>query len=317
MPADPERFDRYQERCLYDPVSGFYERGGRAGGAGGDFLTSPELGPLFGEVLARALAAWWEVAGRPAAWLVAEAAAGRGALARSVIPALRALDVPVAYHCIERSARLREEATELLGPDVAVSGDLPERIDVLVANELVDNLPVRVVERTPEGWAEVWVPDQLRPTELDLDVEAPVGARLPVLTEANAWVTDARRRADRLVLVDYGVAATGELVGRQWLRTYRRHGIGIDPEAEPGSVDLTIDVPFDQLPAPDRLDTQAAFLRRWGIDELVEEGRRTWRERAAIGDLAAVRARSRVHEADALLDPTGLGGFLVAEWGTG
>ena len=63
-----------------------------------------------------------------------------------------------------------------------------------------------------------------------------------------------------------------------------------------------------------RLRTQADFLRLWGIEDLVDEGQRRWRERAHLGDLAAVRARSRVAEAAALCDPDGLGSFLVAEW---
>nr|MBA2608206.1 hypothetical protein [Actinomycetota bacterium] len=57
-------------------------------------------------------------------------------------------------------------------------------------------------------------------------------------------------------------------------------------------------------------------LRAHGIDGLVAAARATWRERAAIGDLEALKARSRVSEADALLDPSGAGGFLVAEWDT-
>jgi hypothetical protein len=79
-------------------------------------------------------------------------------------------------------------------------------------------------------------------------------------------------------------------------------------------VDLTVDVAFDQLPEAASISTQADVLRAWGIDELVEAGRRTWRERAHLGDLRAIRGRSRVGEAEALLDPAGLGAFLVAEW---
>ena len=88
---------------------------------------------------------------------------------------------------------------------------------------------------------------------------------------------------------------------------------GRSPWEDPGSQDITYDVPFDQLPGGVR-STQAAWLRRWGIDELVDEGRRIWTERAAVADLAALRARSRVREAEALLDSAGLGGFVVAEW---
>jgi hypothetical protein len=60
--------------------------------------------------------------------------------------------------------------------------------------------------------------------------------------------------------------------------------------------------------------TQPAFLAEHGLDELVDEGRRIWAERSALGDLAAHRARSRIREAEALVDPTGLGSFTVAEW---
>ena len=56
------------------------------------------------------------------------------------------------------------------------------------------------------------------------------------------------------------------------------------------------------------------FLRAHGIDELVEEGRAAWQANAAVGDLAALKARSRIREAEALLDPAGLGAFTVLEW---
>jgi SAM-dependent MidA family methyltransferase len=70
--------------------------------------------------------------------------------------------------------------------------------------------------------------------------------------------------------------------------------------------------------APPSLDrTQAEFLAAHGIDDLVAAARATWHERAHLGDLEALRARSRVGEADALTDPTGLGAFRVLEWAVG
>ena len=60
--------------------------------------------------------------------------------------------------------------------------------------------------------------------------------------------------------------------------------------------------------------SQADFLRAHGLDDLVAEGRRVWAERAHLGDLEALQARSRVSEAEALTDPTGLGAFRVLEW---
>lgn len=114
---------------------------------------------------------------------------------------------------------------------------------------------------------------------------------------------------------DYGVATTAELLDRQWLRTYSGHQRGDDPFAgPPGRLDITTDIALDQLPEPATATTQAEWLRAHGIDDLVAEGKRIWAERAHLGDLQAIRARSRVNEAEALLDPTGLGGFLAVEW---
>jgi hypothetical protein len=98
------------------------------------------------------------------------------------------------------------------------------------------------------------------------------------------------------------------------LRTYRGHARGTHPLADPGGQDITAEVAVDQLPTPDDDTSQADWLRRWGIDELVEEGRRIWAERAHLGDLEAIRARSRVGEAEALTDPDGMGSFRVLEW---
>jgi SAM-dependent MidA family methyltransferase len=315
------RFDRFQERSLYDPTSGFFATSGRAGRREGDFITSPEVGPLFGATLARGLDRWWAELDRPVRFDVVEAGGGRGALAASVLAASPRCRDALTYTLVERSAPLRDAAVELLGDRVVVTDELPDAIDVgvILANELLDNLPVRVVERADSGWSEVFVgPDgaALRATELDPGWSVSEGTRLPVQEEAARWVGDARRRLGRgrLVCIDYGVRDTVELAGRPFLRTYRAHERGTDPFDAPGTRDITCDVAFDQLPEPDELRTQAEFLTDLGIDELVEEGRAIWAERAAIGDLAAIRGRSRVIEAEALGDPTGLGAFLVAEW---
>ena len=118
-------------------------------------------------------------------------------------------------------------------------------------------------------------------------------------------------------VLDYCRATTAELAGlpwREWLRTYRGHERAGHYLADPGSCDITTDVALDQLPPADVVSTQAQFLRRWGIDDLVEEGRRYWEANATQPDLAALRMRSRVAEAEALLDPSGLGGFTALEY---
>ena len=65
MSDGPLRVDEFLERALYDPAAGFYGAGRGRAGRRGDFLTSPEVGPLFGAVLARAIEGWWDEAGRP------------------------------------------------------------------------------------------------------------------------------------------------------------------------------------------------------------------------------------------------------------
>src|SRR5687768_913076 len=82
----PIPFREVVELALYDPAGGFYATGGRAGRRG-DFLTSPEVGPLFGAVVARALDTWWDEARSPDPFVVVEAGAGVGTLARSVLGA--------------------------------------------------------------------------------------------------------------------------------------------------------------------------------------------------------------------------------------
>jgi len=117
--------------------------------------------------------------------------------------------------------------------------------------------------------------------------------------------------------VSASTADVSRMPWREWLRTYRGHERGGHWLTALGEQDITAQVCLDQLAAvsePDIVRTQAQFLRLWGIEELVEEGKRVWRENAAAPGLEALRMRSRVSESEALLDPAGLGGFLVVEW---
>ena len=122
-------------------------------------------------------------------------------------------------------------------------------------------------------------------------------------------------------MIDYG-ASIPELVERGpegWLRTYREHGRGGLALETPGEQDITIDVPTDDIVrvavraglAPDLDVSQAEWLGGLGIDELTEQARVAWQARAHIGDLEAIRHRSRVGEAAALTDPVGLGAHRV------
>ena len=146
-------------------------------------------------------------------------------------------------------------------------------------------------------------------------------AHLPVQRDAMAWLGAALDLVERgrVVVIDYAsdTTAMSRRPWRDWLRTYRGHERGEHPLRAPGTQDITCELALDQLARvrePDTVRTQAQFLRLHGLDELVGDGRRQWAERAHVGDLDAIRARSRVTEAEALTDPAGLGAFVVAEW---
>jgi SAM-dependent MidA family methyltransferase len=351
----PQPFSAFMEWALYDDVDGFYSGGrGSAGRRGGDFLTSPEVGPLFGAVMASAIDRWWRELGEPDPFVVVEAGAGPGTLARAVLATSPACSTALRYVLVERSAPQRQRHAEYLpldpaafafgpedddsptpqptgrGPIVVSLGELPRLAApcVVVANELLDNLPFDVWERRGGVWwqvlvdadlAEVVVPSE--PPGWLATIDGPEGARVPVQDAARRWVLDALALArpeegGRLVVLDY-CSTTAELARRDqraWLRTYRDHQRGGSPLEAPGDQDMTSEVCLDQLPGPKQTSRQDEWLRGNGIDELVAEGRKIWGERAHIGDLAAVRMRSRVTEAEALLDPAGLGAFTVAEW---
>ena len=322
-------FSEFQRLALYG-VDGFYTRpdGGRAGRRGGAFVTSAEVGPLFGAVLARYLDFHWDAVGRPAPFTVVDAGAGPGTLARSVFAARPACLAAMRYVAVEISARQRR-----LHPDgVESRADLPDGPfdGVIVANELLDNVPFRlcvfdgawreafVVAAGASRFAEVLsAPFDPRPPMLP---PAPaLGSRAPLHTAAVDWVVDARSRLrrGRLIALDYWRPTTASLAGRswrEWLRTYRHHARGDHYLVDPGSQDITVELALDQFPAPAAVSTQAHFLRRWGIDELVDEGDRQWSARVTAPDLRAVAMRSRSVEASTLVDPAGLGAFVAVEW---
>jgi NADH dehydrogenase [ubiquinone] 1 alpha subcomplex assembly factor 7 len=367
----PRPLERVLEVALYDPADGFYETGGRPGARQGDFLTSPEVGPLFGAVVGRALDGWWRGMGSPDPFVVVDAGAGRGSLCRAVLASAPDCAPALRYVLVERSAaqrrlhaktlRLEDPALAFAPVDPDTEAPVPEAVRgpicvslaelprvngpaVVLANELLDNLPFGLAERgvTNEWWevrvdlgeargpappamfVQSLVPlDEERSELLDRLVADPVaGARVPLQDAARAWLRDALAvagRGGRVVVIDYA-ATTAELAGRpqeQWVRTYRGHRRGAGLLDALGEQDVTCEVSVDQLatvkrPVLDR--SQADWLRARGIDELVAEGRSEWNERAHVGDLAALRARSRITESDALLDTSGLGGFRVLEW---
>ncbi len=319
----PLQFDEYLSIALYG-IHGFYTVGGQAGRRG-DFITSPEVGPLFGAVISRWIDAEFERLGRPDNFTIVEVGAGPGTLARAVLT--HAPQWHGRYVAVELSAAQRGRHPE----GVTSTDSMPASpfVGVVIANELLDNLPFRLAV-FDGGWREALVAVASDGTLSEVLVSAPPewqwlpghaphGARVPVQHAASAWVTAARSalQAGSVLAFDYCTARTAMLSAvpwREWLRTYRGHERGEHYLRQPGSQDITTQVCLDQLPEATVVRSQAQFLQRWGMAELVEEGIAVWNEQAARPNVHALRMRSRVREAESLSDPSGVGAFLAMEW---
>jgi len=227
----------FMDLALYDPDAGYYARAARRTGRAGDFFTSVDVGPLFGDVLAAQIVemasdAFFSPDGngpRPRFDLV-EAGAANGQLAADILDGIARRD-PDLYsrlrlHLVERSGEARRAQAAVLGRHsarVAASGEAlpPSYAGVLVANELLDALPAHQVVMRADGLREVYVTaddDRLttcegRPSTPEIEeyfrrVDAPLepGWRAEVNLAAIRWVRDAARRLRRgfLILIDYG-----------------------------------------------------------------------------------------------------------------
>ncbi len=332
----PMPFDEFMRIVLYDPDDGYFATGPLRSHTGGDFLTSPEVSPLFGETIARFVTSEMERIGRDR-FGVAEFGAGSGSLLR---PLLDALDTPVPAWAIEVSAAARERLAERVPGAVVGDGldGLPQPFrGLIVANEVADNLPAALAVRKGSGWAErqvgavgsslVWVDTGARP-----EVAAwadrfagPVseGGVVEVQLEASAWMQElvGRIEAGSALVFDYGETGDGLAHRRSegTLRTYRGHHLGPDPLLEPGATDVTMDVDVGALAAAAEdagasveVLAQAEFLEGWGIRERLAELRERELAAAQAGEvMEQLQAKSDRTNGATLLHPRGLGDFRV------
>lgn len=292
-------FDRFMALALYQPGLGYYANPSRKFGQlpqqGSDFVTAPELTPLFGRTLARQVAQALDATGTDEVW---EFGAGSGALALQLIEGLAALGRPLAaYRIVDLSGVLRERQRATLAAHadrVQWVDALPERFEgVVVGNEVLDAMPVTLLARVNGQWFERGVAldgERLawadRPTALRPPVEVP-GAH-DYLTEIHPQAEAfARTLGDRLAcgaafLFDYGFPeaeyyhpqrAMGTLVA------HRAHRRDDDVLGDPGEKDLTAHVNFTgiALAAQDAgLDVigytgQGRFLINAGLIDLARD----------------------------------------------
>ncbi len=304
--ADPSGylpFDRYMEMVLYDPGQGFYDRSGTRLGRAGDFYTAAHVHRLFGDTLAAHLC---DLRGRtPYAgrWSLVEVGPGDGTLAVDILQALAAAGERGGdweYILVERSPALQAQAGQRLS---AAGVPFPWRFSsslaalgpvsgVVLANELLDALPVRRLQRTPEGWAELgvsvpetgalaWATRPVEPDALpsDLPSAAAPGTVLEISPTTDAWMREVSDHLARgyAIVIDYGDQESA-LLSRAPLGTLEaiRSHQPVDPLSRPGTADLSCWVNFSRT----RRAAEAAGLRQvsygplrtalvdWGLDRV-------------------------------------------------
>ncbi len=272
----------FMDLALYHPEFGYYSRASRRSGSAGDFVTSVDLGPLFGELLALQIAEMAQLLGPAGAPVtLVEAGAGDGRLSHAMLRGLKKVAPRVCahthLHLVERSASARAAQHKVLtawSGQAMGSDALPDEFEgIIVANELLDAMPVHQVTASNGGLREVHVAldgDRLVTRDLEPSsarlaaqleaagiVLAP-GARAELSLAAVDWVRDAARRLQRgfMILIDYGHEAAhlyGEPRTAGTLTTYMQHqqsdaGSSAWLDA-PGEQDITAHVDFTSIRA--------------------------------------------------------------------
>lgn len=311
-------FARYMEMALYEPGLGYYSNPGQVFGAAGDFVTAPELTPLFGATLARQVSPWLKdpaLAG--SGQVVLEVGGGSGMLAAQLLNALDNVGHhEVRYLILELSAERREHQRQTLK---SLAPGLMDRVGwldtfpesfagVVVANELLDAMPVQLFEWQADAEAELqemgvtWVDGQFawapRPADAVLTETVtalrnrlgPEGAqwhspyRSEICPAQQAWM---RTLADCMtagvvMLLDYGFAAPEYYHPQRdqgTLMCHYRHRSHADPFLWPGLSDITAHVDFTALARSATAEgfslvgytSMAAFLLNAGLlDELAD-----------------------------------------------
>lgn len=309
----PITFARFMERALYEPGLGYYATSRDRTTRAGDFLTAPELHPIFGRVVARQVDEMWRRLGEPAGFTVREYGAGRATLGAAMPAHLR-------YQPVEFADRV---------PDRPIVG-------CVLANEFLDALPVhRVVMHEGRlrelyvGWSgerPIEVTGELSSPALadwftDAGVELAESQRAEACPSMNDWLAEVGSTLERgyVLIIDYA-AEPVELYGPRrrdgTLRAFREQHVGREVLSGVGRQDITATVDLGALERFARgagltwlgRTTQTEFLAGCGFEELLAE------ERARAGEdwTAQLELRSAVGR---LLDPRALGGYAVVVLG--
>jgi SAM-dependent MidA family methyltransferase len=331
----PIPFARFMAVALYDRERGYYASPTARPTRAGDFLTAPELHPVFGRLVGRQLAEVWERLGRPDPFVVREHGAGAGTLGLAILDGLRVdrsgLADALRYQPVEVNPHRRAELHERFS-----AAGLADRLDeptgpmvgAVVANELLDALPVHrvtvragrlrelLVTTTAGGFAEVDAPPTtpaLAGRLADDGVALVEGQVAEICLELGPWVEAVAADLERglALVIDYGHPAETLFGPRRragTLLAYARHRVHDDPFVEVGRQDLTAHV---DLTALERAATragldvlgrtsQAAFLAGLGLGDLLAAAGETPLDGPGAGVDGAAAHGAAAHGAGAL-----------------
>jgi SAM-dependent MidA family methyltransferase len=302
-------FERFMSLALYAPGLGYYVNGAQKFGVGGDFITAPELSPLFGYSLANQIAEIFAAIQDPN---VLEFGAGSGALAVSVLEQLEQLDcLPVRYQILELSAELQQRQRDTIQQALP---HLIERVEwlshmppsgwrgVVLANEVLDAMPVQRIRKSANQWQMQWVSytddayqttwkdttDDLLLKQLDA-LEARLGQfeegyESEVNRHVDGWISALSLMIEQgaVILVDYGYPEAAFYHPERSAGTlicHHQHKAYNDPLQRVGSQDITANVDFSAVAEAGvnhgfdlaGFTTQSFFLMNSGIGELLNE----------------------------------------------
>lgn len=285
------------EKCLYHSEHGYYSRpNAKTVSKEGDFITSVSVGPVFGKILAQRLLHFWRVNGCPVEFVVYEVGAHDGSLASDILSEVHSIGgdfgKATRYCIIEPLEAQREDLSKFATDKLEVLSKPPEspsKWGALLANEVLDALPVPLLLHSADRWHEVMVGSKNGELEWNTrPSEGPVGKfpegyvteREPDLEQFFKPLTHCFE-SGIMTLIDYGMDQESlyhpdRKIGT--LRCFRQHSTKSHPLDLPGKQDLTADVNFSSVAKkatslgmePSRLMDQSRYLthcaKKWLID---------------------------------------------------
>ena len=272
----PLSFAEFMELCLYHPEHGYYAKEPKQVGRAGDFFTSVSSGPLFGRLIAEKIASWWREETITGPWRILEPGPNNGDLARDILTHLQTHHPNVASELtyvtldpLPLPRTFQQKALASFGAQVqclANTSTLSPLPTFVIANEILDAFPCRVIERREDGWQELFI-TSLDFTHSLIETFQRYGGAMPqILLHQNypiGYRTELRDQPlsffktlqdtmtqGRLLFFDYGFAEAEyyeQQRTRGTLRVYRNHVASENPYTDLGSSDLTAHVDFTSI----------------------------------------------------------------------